>query len=553
MAEMAAQAAVPAPGRARAAVRRAAAHARTPLHRDAYALVANSGFTAVTGMLYWIVAAKAFSAHAVGLNSALISSMMFLAGLAGLNLHNVVVRFLPEAGRRTGRMIALCYAVTATLAALGAIVFVLGVHRWSPALAAMLSSGPLAMWFVVATVAWTLFVIQDGVLTGLGRATWVPLENAAFSVVKVALLAGAAVLLPREGIFVSWTGAMALSVVVVNVLVFGRLARRAADRPGPARPSLGGRALRRYLAADFAGATAWMAAVNLLPVVVTATAGATTNAYFALAWAVSFPLYSLGANVGTSLVLHGAADRAALPTLVRKAAVQGTLVVAPAVAVLVVFAPVILSLFGAEYAQHGTTLLRLLALGALPSLVQCLGVSVARVERRLRPAIVALWANAVLSLALAVPFLHAFGVAGPGLAWLVGMVAAAGCLVVACGPRRLGLLPAAGSGSSLVVRAEDLRARLGTAASGGRARAAQGARLADDILAALPEADPAWDTWAARTDSDVVVRFAGPRPDARLVVKIAWSLAGAAALAKQRDALAALRNGAALGPLADVL
>src|SRR3954467_6747058 len=211
MAEMAAQAAVPAPGRARAAVRRAAAHARTPLHRDAYALVANSGFTAVTGMLYWIVAAKAFSAHAVGLNSALISSMMFLAGLAGLNLHNVVVRFLPEAGRQTGRMIALCYAAPASLAALGATVFVPGVHRWSPALAAMLSSGPLAMWFVVATVAWTLFVIQDGVLTGLGRATWVPLENAAFSVAKLAVLVVAAALLPREGIFVSWTAAMAVS------------------------------------------------------------------------------------------------------------------------------------------------------------------------------------------------------------------------------------------------------------------------------------------------------------------------------------------------------
>src|SRR3954470_15739722 len=124
MAEMAAQAAVPATGRARAAVRRAAAHARTPLHRDAYALVANSGFTAVTGMLYWIVAAKAFSAHAVGLNSALISSMMFLAGLAGLNLHNVVVRFLPEAGRGTRRAVAACYAVTAAIAAVAATIFV---------------------------------------------------------------------------------------------------------------------------------------------------------------------------------------------------------------------------------------------------------------------------------------------------------------------------------------------------------------------------------------------------------------------------------------------
>src|SRR5436853_3212603 len=101
-------------------VARFGAHVRVPLHRDAYALVANSGFTAVTGLLYWIVAAKAFSAHAVGLNSALLSSMMFLAGVAGLNLPNVVVRFLPEAGRDARRVVALCYVVVAAIGAVAA-------------------------------------------------------------------------------------------------------------------------------------------------------------------------------------------------------------------------------------------------------------------------------------------------------------------------------------------------------------------------------------------------------------------------------------------------
>src|SRR4051812_24706662 len=100
---------------------------------------------------------------------------------------------------------------------------------------------------------------------------------------------------------------------------------------------------------------------------------------------------------------------------------------------------------------------------------------------------------------------------------------------------------------------EHLRARAGTVVSGAWVRNAHGARLAGAILAQVPEASASWDTWAARTDSDVVVRFAGPRPDARLVVKVAWSAAGARALAAQRDALAALRAGAPLDGLATVL
>ena len=90
-------------GAAPGAVGRLLAHVRTPLYRDGYALVANSAFTAASGLLYWIVAANAYTPHALGISAALISSMMFLAGIASLNLTNVLVRFLPEAGPNTVR------------------------------------------------------------------------------------------------------------------------------------------------------------------------------------------------------------------------------------------------------------------------------------------------------------------------------------------------------------------------------------------------------------------------------------------------------------------
>src|SRR4051794_18638287 len=95
---------------------RLAEHVRTPLHRDAYALWLSSGSTAAAGLVYWIVAANAYRPHALGVNAALISSMMFLAGVASLNLPNIVVRFLPEAGGRTTRLVAYSYAAAAALA-----------------------------------------------------------------------------------------------------------------------------------------------------------------------------------------------------------------------------------------------------------------------------------------------------------------------------------------------------------------------------------------------------------------------------------------------------
>ncbi|MCW3048937.1 MAG: hypothetical protein JWO74_3221 [Solirubrobacterales bacterium] len=401
-------------------------HVRIPLHRDGYALAVSSAFTAAGGLLYWIVAAKTYSAYAVGLNSVLISTMMFLAGIASLNLPNILVRFLPESGRRTRRRVTWSYAVAGVLALGAGAVFMVGVGAWAPRLSFLRSDGGLQAWFLFSTLAWCLFVIQDSVLTALGRAVWVPVENAVFSLLKVGLLIAVATLAPLYGIFVSWTIAMLVSVVGVNVAIFARLMRPASRQVGEAALSFRDRAFARYFAADYMCSVAWLSATNLMPVIVTAVAGATTNAYYALAYAVALPLYAFALNIGTSLMLHGTQDRAALPALTRKAAVQGLRVLVPSVVLLVVLAPHLLSLFGPDYAAKSTTVLRLLGLAALPNFVLALAVSVARVQRRLRRAVIATGTEAVLSLGLVTPLLHAYGVSGAGIAWLGSQ-----CLVAA--------------------------------------------------------------------------------------------------------------------------
>jgi O-antigen/teichoic acid export membrane protein len=411
-------------------------HVRVPLHRDGYALAANSAFTAVAGLIYWIVAAREYSAHDVGVNAALISSMMFLAGIAGLNLTNVVVRFLPDAGRRTARLTAVSYVVAGCAAVGVALVFVLGAGVWAPSLDFRRDDQALGAWFVLSTLGWCLFAIQDSVLTALGKAVWVPVENAVFSLLKLGLVVAFATLLPVYGIFVSWTVGMLVAVAGVNVVIFGKLMRRHAARPDAETSSLRGPAFARYFAADYVCSVAWMSAINLMPLVVTAVAGATENAFYALAWAVSLPLYAFAANIGMSLVLHGARDRASLPALERKAALQGARVLLPSVLIAVVLAPEVLSLFGGNYPEKGTTLLRLLALGALPYFVLTLALSVARIERRLRPAMLAWGAQAILALGMAAPLLNALGVTGAGVAWLASQcLVAAGVLVFRLRPR----------------------------------------------------------------------------------------------------------------------
>src|SRR6188474_964983 len=89
-----------------------------PVHRDGLALVLSSALTSAVGLLYWVVAARLFAPATVGVNSVALSTMALLGGIAHLNLTQALLRFGPVAGRSTARLVGVCYAVAASVAAL---------------------------------------------------------------------------------------------------------------------------------------------------------------------------------------------------------------------------------------------------------------------------------------------------------------------------------------------------------------------------------------------------------------------------------------------------
>ena len=90
-------------------------HLNVPLFRDGYALVANEGVTAALGLVYWLVAAHEYSPHTVGVQSAVLSAMLLLAGIGQLSLGALIVRIVPLSQRATARFVLRCYDLGAAL------------------------------------------------------------------------------------------------------------------------------------------------------------------------------------------------------------------------------------------------------------------------------------------------------------------------------------------------------------------------------------------------------------------------------------------------------
>jgi O-antigen/teichoic acid export membrane protein len=394
-------------------------YARSPLFANAYALILNTGATAVLGMAYWVLAARLYTAHDVGQGAAAISAMTFLAGVAQLNLAAVMVRFLPSARRDAARLVASTYFVIAGVALVIAGIFVASLTLWFSSLRFLRDEPWLGAWFVLSTMCWCIFVNQDGVLTGLRRASWVPIENIAYGVLKIVLLVALSSF-GYLGLYASWTLPVLFVVLPVNALIFRRfIPEHERDAPADA-VAVGLRQIRGYIAGDYIGALLRLATTFLPPVLVTQILGAQMNGYFYQSWNIAYNLQLVSTATMTSLTVESAWDESTMRDSSRSILKHTLLLVGLGVAGILVLAPYVLRIFGEDYASEGTTVLRLLALAAVPQVIVAFALALARIRQRVIEVVAIQGISCGFVLGLGLILLRTYGLSGIGIAWLVG-------------------------------------------------------------------------------------------------------------------------------------
>ncbi|RLV48614.1 hypothetical protein D9V37_12765 [Nocardioides mangrovicus] len=383
-------------------------------------------FTALIGLVGWLLAARLLHPAQVGHAAAFVNGFLLVAAIAELGLSQAAMRWLTHAGSLAPRLLRRVYAGALASCLVAAVLWTLvaPVDRWS-------GLGPVGgrALFVVAALVWMLFHVQDFVLTGLGAARWVPVENVGFGIVRIGLLVLLADRFGALGLILSWVIGTALCVVAVSA----GLLRNAHRATGP------GRLPTRREATLTAGGT-WFAMMgttllnNLVPVVVVARYGAATGAVFAVVWlglnaldvaSIGFGNAAVVRLRGGSWRMFGQAARRVLPLFAGPLLVAGLL------------AHPLLQLFGPLYAAEGQTMLRLVVSGALLRAVVVLVAAVHFARDRVGHMAALHWASALSLVALA-------GVAptGRGLALL-----GAGYLVIQVVLAVLAMLDLVGSSS----------------------------------------------------------------------------------------------------------
>jgi O-antigen/teichoic acid export membrane protein len=391
---------------------------KSALSRTAFFLILNTGLNGVLGIGFWAVATRIFPKSVVGASGSLISLMIFLAALSQLNLYQALPRFLQVFGAEGRRLVRICYLACIVAATLVAtlVVVVCSITHLGGVMGSL--SPVLAGIFVIGTAVWTVFTLQDAVLTGLRRAPLVPLENLVFGLVKLALLFLIGTGAGRGGIYYAWLLGIPAIAIPLNLYIF-RVLLPHHERQSPHNPLIIS-TLRRTLGLEYLSALFGQMSSNLVPVLVANILGSVANASFYSAWVIIAALDTVAQNFSISLTVEAGRDPAHMHRYLVHAQQRVAQILLPVIVVLFVGAPLLLSLFGSSYSSSGTGILRVMLVATGVRALNLLAIGMHRSCGEIRSVLQITALTGVSVVVLSLIAMPLFGVIGVAWAYLVG-------------------------------------------------------------------------------------------------------------------------------------
>jgi O-antigen/teichoic acid export membrane protein len=158
---------------------------------------------------------------------------------------------------------------------------------------------------------------------------------------------------------------------------------------------------------------------SLVPIIVLLLVGPDATAFYVAAWQIAFTIRLIAVNLGSAVTVEGSVEGASHHRLGRQVRWLAPSAIVPAVALVVLFAPLLMRLFGPDYAAAATDLLRLLVLAVLPFAAVTLFIVGERIAERTAVAFVVVSITAVTTLGLDLLLLPVLGLIGAGWSWLI--------------------------------------------------------------------------------------------------------------------------------------
>jgi len=344
------------------------------------ALMANVFVSGIGGFLFWILAARAAEPAVVARASAMVTSIL---GITTISQQSLVlnVPILIAGSPRPRRVAGHAYLAALGMTLIASMLYLVIGTRVASGLT-YLSNIRLAAVFLLGSVMWSIFSLQDAVLTGVRRGRTVLLENSVWAGARLVLVIG----LPLIGLELgvgwlvgTWLIPAAVLVAVITCYLF-ILARSPLRRP-LGEVQLHRRTLFAFLGVEHLGALLNGLAQIVTPAVALTVLGAKTAAPFLAAYSlIVVTEVAMGNFSGAFAVEVRRKGHASRNMIAFTFALFGAVCLVAIVAARL-FGKDFMALFGPQYRVPGGHVLAILVLGLPASCLRSLSSAANRLRQ----------------------------------------------------------------------------------------------------------------------------------------------------------------------------
>ncbi|MGL4304557.1 MAG: lipopolysaccharide biosynthesis protein [Mycobacteriaceae bacterium] len=349
---------------------------------DSVALISTSLLTAGTGLVFWAFAARMISPQELGIQTALLSIMATVGAVSSAGFANSFTALLPmpscDRSERIKEGTVFVAIVAVALGLIGGCAAAFSIPETDKAaMIAFVAMGSCTM---------ALFALKDAVLTGLGQARRLPIQNLLVSLLKLSILPLSVTIVAYSAVFATLVPAVIAVGVVLFILVPKAIRvyqknlelTDSQKYDGPTRSNL-----IRFGIRDGSASALSMGLLQLLPFITNWLAGPVEGATLALALAVSQLVDFVSSGVGAALTtelsrVQGVAHR----LILRSWALTFSLVLVSAIG-LVGISPILFLGFGHQYDRGRLVIiLAILVLGSVARVSFVMWASIMRSQQR---------------------------------------------------------------------------------------------------------------------------------------------------------------------------
>src|ERR1700722_14101297 len=352
------------------------------LLRNAGSLAATTGMTSIFGFVFTILAARMFSANAVGWGNAAINAMQLFGTIGMFGLGTMLIGELPKRKGDRGGLFAASLATSGIGSVLLGLIFAVVVGMlFNKSLPGVGGSLAEVLLFVVGTALTGATLVFDEGTIGMLRGGVQLWRNMSLSAIKLAALPVTAFLLHDKfgvGLSVSYVLGITGSLIPASIMLV-RGGSRLYHRPdwGSLRRLLPVATNHNWL--NLAMATP----SRIIPIVVTVAVGADKSAVFYVAWMISSLLFMVPVHLGTVLFALASASPEVVAEKLRFVLRISLMIGLPVMVALAIGAHFMLHLYdspgnGFIYSIDGTVPLWLLIIGYIPQMPRAQFIAVSR-------------------------------------------------------------------------------------------------------------------------------------------------------------------------------